>query len=136
MRKCKYICTDCKKIFDVSHFCFERHGLDSEPYERVAVCPVCRGSNFLNFETHIEKIEIAEKLLPAIASLNRYINAVKDIFGFDVKNRDLSDGVNIIVELIGELFDFIHIGSFEKKLFAMTSDKECEAILSYLKGDL
>ena len=48
-----YRCTDCKRKFRVAHECYENRGLDSPPYERYVVCPVCGGS--------LEEIKILEK---------------------------------------------------------------------------
>ena len=41
--KYMYRCTDCKKKFRKGKVYFEKHGLDSPPYERFIICPDCGG---------------------------------------------------------------------------------------------
>lgn len=135
MIKDKYVCKDCKRVFCEPQFYKERHGLDSEPYERVAVCPYCNSGNFYKFNAEVEKLEVAEKILPAITHLNKYINSLKNLFGACAQNSDLSDGLGLIAELISEMFDYIPI-NIERKIFEMDTEKECEKILFYLKGEL
>ncbi len=131
----KFFCNRCHKMFSAPEFYNEKHGLDAPPYERIAVCPKCSSDDFLRFDTLIEKIEIAEKLLPVIMQLNRYIDAIRDVFGIHIKNDDLLDGLEILAECIGEMFCFIDI-DMQKKVFEMRSEKELNKILMYLKGEL
>ena len=39
----RYECHRCGKRFEEPDFVAERHGLDTPPYEKVAVCPYCYG---------------------------------------------------------------------------------------------
>ena len=135
MRNEKFFCKGCNRLFDTPRIYDEKHGLDAPPYERVAVCPVCRSDDFLKFDTVIEKTEVAEKLLPAVMHLNRYFNTLKDVFGADTKNTDLADGVETVVELIYEIFDFIDV-DMQRKIFEMESENDVNKILMYLKGGL
>ncbi len=41
-----YECTDCGQKFDRPVYVSEKHGLDNPPFERTALCPACKGSNF------------------------------------------------------------------------------------------
>ena len=41
-----YYCKDCKGKFERFNILTERHGLDTPPYERIAVCPRCASTNF------------------------------------------------------------------------------------------
>lgn len=132
MRK-TYRCNVCNKKFENPKFYEEKHGLDSPPYERVAVCPHCKSGDFRLFDTFVEKIDVVEKVLRAIAALNRYRDSLKDIFGPDCDNPDFCEGFGEITELISELFDFIPI-EIEKRILNAHSEKEIERILSYLKG--
>lgn len=135
MSKEKFFCKGCRRMFDVPKFYDESHGLDSPPYERVAVCPRCDGDDFLRFDPVIEKIEIAEKLLPAIMHLNRYMRDLNNVFGGEIKNTDLLEGVGIMAEEINEMFDFLP-PEIEKKIFEMDIQGDCERMLMYLKGEL
>lgn len=135
MKNEKFFCKGCSRLFDAPKNYDEKHGLDEPPYERVAVCPVCRSDDFLKFDTVIEKIEVAEKLLPAVMHLNRYINVLKDIFGADIKNTDLADGAETVVELLNEAFDFMDV-DMQRKIFEMKSENDVNKILMYLKGGL
>lgn len=130
----KFFCRGCGKTFDIPKFYDERHGLDAPPYERVAVCPGCNGDDFLKHNAVVEKEEVAEKLLPAIMRLNRYAISLKDVFGPGIKNIDFSDGVEMMVELISEMFCFIDV-DVQRKIFEMNSEKDAQKILMYLKGE-
>lgn len=135
MKNEKFFCKGCSRLFDTPKIYDENHGLDAPPYERVAVCPVCRSDDFLKFDTVIEKTEVAEKLLPAIMHLNRYFNTLNDVFGADIKNDNLADGVETVVELIYEMFDFMDV-NMQRKIFEMESENDVNKILTYLKGGL
>lgn len=41
-----YYCPDCGCEFEVPEKIFEHHGLTSPPFERITVCPDCRGTEF------------------------------------------------------------------------------------------
>ena len=41
-----YECTDCGQRFEKPAYYYEKHGLDTPPYEKIAVCPTCKGSHF------------------------------------------------------------------------------------------
>ena len=36
-----YICESCERVFEEFDFVVEKHGLDTPPYEMIAVCPHC-----------------------------------------------------------------------------------------------
>lgn len=40
----QFICLECGELFDEPAKIIERHGLDSPPYEEMAVCPHCGGA--------------------------------------------------------------------------------------------
>ena len=42
-----YHCTDCGKNFDEVEIVEERHNLDTPPFEKIAVCPECRGTSII-----------------------------------------------------------------------------------------
>lgn len=135
MKSERFFCKKCDRFFDTAQIYEEKHGLDAPPYERIAVCPICRGDDFLKFDTVIEKMDVAEKLLPAVMHLNRYINALKDIFGADIINIDLSEGVETVAEFICEIFDFMDVDT-QRKILNMNNEKDADKILMYLKGGL
>ena len=135
MKNERFFCEGCHKYFDEAKFYYEKHGQDSPPYEKIAVCPICNGDNFLVFNTSVEKIDIAEKLLPAIKNFNLYIENLKNIFGDNIKNNVLFDGIEIVVELISELYDFLGV-DMQRKILKMTDDKEMYKVLMYLKGEI
>ena len=39
----RYQCHECDRRFEEPDFVIERHGLDTPPYEKIAVCPYCKG---------------------------------------------------------------------------------------------
>lgn len=47
----KYICNVCENEFteDELDFVIETHGLDTPPYERIAVCPHCGSDDYEEF---------------------------------------------------------------------------------------
>lgn len=45
-----YYCTDCKKKFFDPKIYFERHGLDSPPYEKIMLCPYCESEDIAYIE--------------------------------------------------------------------------------------
>lgn len=129
----KYYCKDCNKFFDNLNFREEKHGLDYPPYERIAVCTNCGSNNFVIHKNFIEKIDVAEIILPVAMYLNRYCNALKDIYGGSIKNEELNTSVEIIVEAIGEMFEFID-NDVDREIFKMSSENELQGILMRLKG--
>ena len=42
------ICLDCGAIFEQARIVFERHGLDTPPYEKISMCPFCGGVSLRN----------------------------------------------------------------------------------------
>ena len=135
MKNERFFCERCHRYFDEPKFYDETHGLDNPPYEKVAVCPICKGDSFLTFNILVEKIDVAEKLLPAIKNFNRYINELKNTFGKNIKNKELSEGVETVIELISELYDFLSV-DMQRKILEMTDDNELHRILMYLKGEV
>ena len=133
MKNDKFFCEECHRIFDAPKFYNERRCLDVPPFERVAICPFCDGDEFLIFDTLIEKIEVAEKLIPAVMRLNRYTNSIKNIFGIHIKNNDLDDGVGMMMELIAEMLDFIDANT-QVRLLKICNENDVDKILMYLRG--
>ncbi len=129
----KWFCNGCHKMFSAPKFYDEKHGLDAPPYERVAVCPKCSSDDFLRFDAMIEKIEVVEKILLALMRLNRYVNSIEDIFGPHIKNDDLSDSIELMTELISEMFRFVDV-DMQRKILEMSSENDLHRILMYLKG--
>lgn len=39
------ICVECGSLFEHARQVYERHGLDTPPYEELHVCPACGGTN-------------------------------------------------------------------------------------------
>lgn len=135
MRSERFFCKKCHKFFDTPKLYYEKHGLDCPPYEAVAICPMCKSSDFCTFDFLIEKIEIAEKLLFAIMYFNRFSDSLTDVFGNGITNGDFSNGLEIINEAVSEMFDFLDT-KMQKKILIMNNNKELNAILTYLKGGL
>ena len=121
MKNEKFYCKNCKRFFDETKSLEERHGLSSPPYEIIAICPFCSSDNFEGFDIKVEKGFITEKLLPAIMHLNKHLGAIKDVFGMNIENSDLEYGIEILIETIGEMFDFLDRG-FQDDLFDMCTD--------------
>ena len=44
-----YNCKDSKRRFENFKVIIERHGLDSAPYQKIAVCPICGGTDLEQF---------------------------------------------------------------------------------------
>lgn len=40
---CRFQCHECDSLFDEPNFIEEKHGFHTPPYERIAVCPYCKG---------------------------------------------------------------------------------------------
>ncbi len=133
MKSERFYCKSCKSFFDEPKFCEERHGLDSPPYEKVAICARCGGDDFVQHNSFVEKIEVAEKILSALMYLNKYCNALKDIYGISLKNDELNCSVEMMVEAICEMFDFLD-NDGERQLFRLCSEGELQRILIRLKG--
>lgn len=133
MKSERFYCKSCKSFFDKPKFCEERHGLDSPPYEKIAICARCGGDDFVKHNNFVEKIEVAEKILSALMYLNRYCNALSDIYGISLKNDELNCSVEIMVEAISEMFNFLD-NDDERQLFKFCSEGELQRILIRLKG--
>lgn len=135
MKSEQFYCKCCSGFFDEPRYYEEKHGLDNPPYESVAVCSKCGGDNFVKFNLMIEKTEVVERILPAIMHLNKYTNALRDVFGVKISNDDFDDGLSIIVETICEMFDFFD-NDIQKQIFGMCSERELQTVLLMLKGEL
>lgn len=133
MKNEKFICRRCRSLFDEAYFYEEKHGLDYPPYERVAVCSKCGSTEIEKFKPLIEKTNVLEKALPAIAALNRLDNDFKKIFGNGASNKNLNEASGLINELVSEMFSFIDV-STERKILKMISEKDIDSIWIYLKG--
>lgn len=126
-------CNTCEKAFNSPEFYEEAHGLDAPPYERVAVCPVCNSSDFILFERDIEKIAVAERLLPVVAAFNRYFEDIKDVFGVASVNNDFSEGYEMLTEFINEIFSFITVEK-QREILKMNTQNDTQKVFLYLKG--
>lgn len=42
----EYICHSCNSMFDTPLSYHETHGLDTPPYEKIRVCPICGSSEY------------------------------------------------------------------------------------------
>lgn len=135
MRNNLFFCNICHKSFKTPKSYYERHGLDSPPYEKVYICPTCSDTDFFSYNPLIEKLEVAEKALPAIMYLNKLQKDLNNIFGLGSKNDDLYEGINFIVDLVSEMFDFLEV-DIQRKILKMDSEEELEKVLVYLKGVL
>lgn len=133
MSNTNFRCNVCNKNFKVPAFYYEKHGLDTPPYEEVAICPICMASDFCEFETQTEKIDIAEELLNVVVSLNKYINSLKCVFGNRFENKDFSDGYERIIEIICDMFTFMNVEK-QRELFKISGENDAEKFLLYLRG--
>lgn len=134
MKSESFFCTDCGKYFDKPDIYEEKHGLDSPPYQRVPICPMCEGENFYHFDILIEKIEVAEKILPVVMLLNDFSNSLKAAFGADIKIENITSSVEIVCEMISEMYDFLDT-DIQKKMLKIDSDNKLNMILRYLVGE-
>ena len=41
-----YYCKSCNSYFNEPRLQFEHHSLDTEPYEKIYVCPICNSSDY------------------------------------------------------------------------------------------
>ena len=82
----------------------------------------------------VEKLEVVEKFLYAVLCFNMYIDSLHTVFGVNIDNNDLTDGVEIIAEIINELLDFLDV-DMQKKILKMGCERDLEKILMCLKGD-
>lgn len=130
MRSEKFFCKDCNRYFNNPKYYYERHGFDAPPYERVAVCPECGGDDFIEFDCHIEKAEVAQKLLPVLMQLNRYCDTC-----IDSESDDLIGSIEAIAELINDMFEFLDY-DMQSRISNVNDELELERILMYLDGDL
>lgn len=44
----EFVCLNCKSEFNDQKCISERHGLDTPPYETLAVCPYCGSEDFVH----------------------------------------------------------------------------------------
>lgn len=133
MIKQTFRCNNCQKNFKMPKILYEKHNLDTPPYEKLAVCPKCGSTDFGSFDSAVEKIEVAEKLLTSVAAFNRYFDSIKDIFGSSCKNEDFNEGYEILTEFISEMFSFITVEK-EREILNLSDQNDIQGILLYLKG--
>ena len=46
----KFVCIECRSIFQEPIYWEETHGLDSPPYEKFSGCPMCHGAYTETYE--------------------------------------------------------------------------------------
>ena len=61
----------------------------------MAICPYCNSDDFVEFESSVEKIEVAEQIVPIILRLNNYVSELENLYGIEIKNSDLLDSMRI-----------------------------------------
>ena len=126
-------CTDCKHEFDTADVYEEHHGLDTPPYERIAVCPKCQSTEFVEWEPCIEKIEAARTLIYALTSLNRLQDNINDVFtGF--ANEELENAQGLLFDFIIELYDDFISNTVSKKIIKASTKNDAELIMLELEG--
>lgn len=135
MKSNRFFCRRCKRYFDAPKYYEEKHGLEYPPYEKIAVCPKCESDDFSKFDSYIEKLEIVERMLPVIVKLNRYNNELMDVFGNKISNKNLSDSLEIIIELVIEMFDFLEV-DMQRKIIKIDNDTDMKRIYTYLVGGI
>ncbi len=135
MKSERFFCRRCKRYFNKPKIYEEKRGLEYPPYEKLAVCPKCEGDDFCEFNSYIEKIEVVERVLPIVMQLNRYSNALMDIFGNRILNSDLSSSLEMAIELVVEMFDFLDV-DMQRKILKMDNDLDMKRIFMYLAGGL
>ena len=129
----RFFCNRCKKFFKTPNYYFENHGLDEPPYERVPICSRCGSNDFVMHKCFVEKIDIAERMLAAVMYLNKYWNALKDIYGLSFKNDELTNSIEILTEAVIEMYEFLD-SKQQIKIFNICSEDELQRILIDLKG--
>lgn len=55
-----YICESCEGEFEEAETVIETHGLDTPPYEKIAVCPYCGADDFKEINEYDLEEEIDE----------------------------------------------------------------------------
>ena len=128
-----YRCEDCGLLFETPHTVAEVLSKLLPPFERIAVCPDCKGTNFSEHNPNIPKITVAERLLEALADLHRYQNALKELYGEDCGNKELDEAVGNITELILEMFPFTDAKT-DKLIYSVCSFDSAKGILKALEG--
>ena len=130
-----FFCRDCGSVFDTPSSYEETHGFEYGPYESVAICPYCNSDDFVEFEPSVEKIEVAEQIVPIILKLNNYVSELENLYGIEIKNSDLLDSIDNAAEFISDLYDFMDL-DLQRKLLKMKSETEAEKILMSLSGGI
>ncbi len=130
-----YRCINCDTYFKNAKIYEERHGFDAPPYERVAYCPKCKQANFVEFNLKADKLEFADRLLAAIMFFNAFKSELTDLLGVGCNNENFNNGLDILCEIITEMFEFTSL-SMQQKILTMTTRNDFERILIYLKGGL
>ena len=110
----------------------ETHGLDCPPYERIAVCPHCRSTDFVEYNPSIERLDVAAALLPALACLNRYWDSIVDMYGPGAENDDFKSGTSIINDFLSEAFEYMP-DTFIDAAVNVRGDEDVQRLISYLE---
>lgn len=130
-----FFCRDCGGKFDNPGSYEETHGLEYGPYECVVVCPYCGSDNFTEINIAIEKIEIAEIVVPMIQKLNKFVDGLENFYGTEIKNSDLLDCIDDATGLIADMFDYMDV-DLKKNLLKMKNENQADRILMKLRGDV
>ena len=127
-------CLRCGKEFEEPNTYEETHGLDTPPYERVAVCAHCSSVDFVEWNPNVEKNEVSAKLLEAIAALNRYMSNLGDLYGKCFCNDDLNTAYGVATEMIDEMYDEFISVTTSRDITRISTNKDIEQVLAVISG--
>lgn len=84
-----YRCTDCNRKFDFVEVVFEKHGVNTPPYERVKRCPYCSSADYVTEEHNCRFCGVKLRATNADYCSDRCEAAGKKYYGWQQKNEDL-----------------------------------------------
>ncbi len=134
-------CLECGEKFREPIELIETHGLDTPPFEKIYVCPKCKGHGYKPLvRDSISRREVLDKLVDIMRLLNTFELAVCEVFGetcFDGNSFDTarSDMYELIVSVAGDS-EFDLPRDIDSKIFDMRSSQEAAALIGVLTKNI
>ena len=116
----------CGHIFEYAHTVKEIHNMNIPPFERIAVCPNCGSDDFSeirNVDKRIDKIDVAQTVIPALAWLHNFRDRLLESTGIPIdSDNDLNDNIWKLQDMLIDMVD----PDTDKFIYSMRSAKTDE----------
>ncbi len=134
-------CLECGELFKEPLEYEETHGLDTPPYEKMYVCPKCKGHGYSPLiKDTVSRREILDKLVDIMQALNEFEYAVCDTFSesalddtrFDWARSDMYE----LILSIADIEPFKLPANIDDMIFSARSFQQTAAVYRELTKNI